>query len=100
MRDGALTLAQARMSPYRHVITRALGIHEEILTDTAVQPLQQGDIFLLCTDGLTEMVGDQEIAASLANSSPRDAVRELVDKANRGGGVDNITVVVIRIAEV
>jgi serine/threonine protein phosphatase PrpC len=46
------------------------------------------------------MVGDQEIAASLAKSSPRDAVRELVDKANRGGGVDNITVVVIRIAEV
>ncbi len=100
MRAGALTPAQARMSPYRHVITRALGIHEEILTDTAVELLQEGDIFLLCTDGLTEMVGDQEIAASLAKSSPQDAVRELVDKANRGGGVDNITVVVIRIAEV
>lgn len=100
MQAGALTPSQARMSPYRHVITRALGIHEEIVTDTAVEPLQKGDIFLLCTDGLTEMIGDQEIAASLAKSSPRDAVRELVDKANRGGGVDNITVVVMGIAEV
>jgi len=97
---GALTLEQARRSPYRHVITRALGIHEEILTDTGMQNLKKDDIFLLCTDGLTEMVNDQEIATSLAKSSPQDAVRELVDKANRAGGVDNITVVVIRIAEV
>ncbi len=97
---GVLTPEQARRSPYRHVITRALGIKDDVLADAAAPTVQQGDTFLLCTDGLTEMVGDQEIAKILAKYAPRDAVRKLVDEANRNGGVDNITAVAIRISEI
>ncbi len=97
---GVLTPEQACTSPYRHVITRALGIRDDVLLDTEAHTVQQGDTFLLCTDGLTEMVGDQEIAKILAKYAPRDAVRKLVDEANEGGGMDNITAVVVRIVAV
>ncbi len=99
VRAGMLTPLQARTSPYRHVISRALGLQEDILPDTAVQPLQQGDIFLLCTDGLTEMVDDRVIETILSNASPPDAVRELIGEAKKNGGVDNITAVLVRVQE-
>ncbi len=99
VRAGILTPLQARTSPYRHVISRALGIHEDILPETAVQTLLQGDIFLLCTDGLTEMVDDRTIAKMLTNSSPKDAVRELIGEAKKNGGVDNITAVLVQMKE-
>ncbi len=97
VRAGALTPLQARISQYRHVITRALGIDEDILPDSVVQSLKQGDTFLLCTDGLTEMVDDREIGEILANASPADAVRKLVEEAKKNGGVDNITAVVVQV---
>jgi protein phosphatase len=62
-------------------------------------PLQLGDIFLLCSDGLTEMVGDRDISQILAGSVPRNAVRKLIDAANDQGGVDNITAVVVQVLE-
>lgn len=96
---GILTLAQARSSPYRHVITRALGIDDEAQADVTSHPLQQDDRFLLCSDGLTEMVDDAEIGLILAGSPPRDAVRKLVAAANDRGGVDNITVVAVWVTE-
>ncbi len=97
VRAGALTPLQARISQYRHVITRALGIDEEILPDDAVRSIRQGDTFLLCTDGLTEMVDDRVIGNILANASPGDAVKRLVDEAKKNGGVDNITAVVVQV---
>ncbi len=99
LRAGVITPLQARLSPYRHVITRALGIHEDILPDSAVQPLRRGDTFLLCTDGLTEMVEDRDIANILAKASPGDAVKNLIDEAKKNGGVDNITAVVVHVRE-
>ncbi len=99
-RAGVLTPEQARTSPYRHVITRAVGIKCDVLLDIAAQTVQQGDTFLLCTDGLTEMVDDKDIESILAKSPPREAAQELVDAANRGGGVDNITAVVVRIVTI
>ena len=100
VRQGVITPEQARTSPYRHVITRALGINEEARTDFAKHPLQRGDCFLLCTDGLTEMVEDAEIAGMLSALPPREAVQKLLAAANDRGGVDNITAVVVVIAEI
>jgi protein phosphatase len=100
VRHGVITREQARTSPYRHVITRALGIDEEVKIDLEKHPLLRGDRLLLCTDGLTEMVDDMEIGGILGGADPREAVRKLIDAANRAGGVDNITSVVILIAEV
>lgn len=98
--QGVITREQARTSPYRHVITRALGIDEEVRIDLAKHPLQRGDRFLLCTDGLTEMVEDAEIAGMLSALPPRETVQKLLAAANDRGGVDNITVVVVVIAEI
>jgi serine/threonine protein phosphatase PrpC len=81
------------------VISRALGLQEDILPDTAMQPLQQGDTFLLCTDGLTEMVDDRVIEKILSNATPQDAVRELIGEAKKNGGVDNITAVLVQVSE-
>lgn len=99
VRAGVMTPEQARSSPRRHVITRALGIEEEIKPDLAKLALLRGDRLLLCTDGLTEMLNDAEIGRVLAASAPREAVQRLVAGANDRGGVDNITVVVVWVTE-
>jgi len=97
VRSGLITAAQARTSPYRHVITRALGIDREAAPDLMEQPLKPGDLFLLCSDGVTEMVGDGEINRILSGSAPRDAAQKLIAAANKQGGVDNITAVVVQV---
>lgn len=99
VRSGLLTPEQSRTSPYRHVITRALGIDEEAAPDLAERAVLKNDMFLLCSDGLTEMVEDREIGRILSGSSPRDAVKKLIDAANARGGVDNITAVVVKVLE-
>jgi protein phosphatase len=100
VRAGAFTLEQARSSPYRHMITRALGIAEDVKADLTNHALRKDDRFLLCTDGLTEMVADAEIGRLLAMSSPEEAVQKLLAAANERGGVDNITAVVVWVIEV
>lgn len=100
VRAGLITAGEAKTSTYRHVITRALGIAEDAAPDLAERPVQKNDTFLLCSDGLTEMVDDVLIRTILSGSSPRDAVKELIDAANDRGGVDNITAVVVQVLEV
>jgi protein phosphatase len=100
VKAGVLTPAQARTSAHRHVITRALGIHHEAAPDLLQEPVEQGDVYLLCSDGLTEMVEDREIAKVLEKLSPADAVPKLIAAANKAGGSDNITAVVIQVLEV
>jgi protein phosphatase len=100
VRAGTLRPEQARMSSYRHVITRALGIEDAIAPEEAILPLQRNDIFLLCTDGLTEMVSDGEIEKILSISTLRTAVGSLIDTANKAGGADNITTVIVQVQEV
>jgi protein phosphatase len=100
VRAGTFTLEQARSSPYRHMITRALGIAEDANADLTKHALKKDDWFLLCTDGLTEMLEDEEIGRILAASSPREAVQKLLSAANERGGVDNITAVVVWVTEV
>jgi protein phosphatase len=95
VRAGTLTPKEARKSRHRGVITRAVGINSEIAVDVTTLPVRPGDRFLLCTDGLTDMVPDEEIAAVLARGAPDAAVEALIRKANERGGADNITAVVV-----
>jgi PPM family protein phosphatase len=99
-RKGQLTDAQAEEHPQRSIITRALGPEPEVQVDLQTVPAQPGDVFLICSDGLTTMLDDERIAGLLTRaSSLQSAVRALVDEANRAGGRDNITVVAFRLAD-
>ena len=96
VRSGLLSPQDAATHPLRHVLTRALGIGETIEPDTSTRTLQPDDLILLCTDGLTKMLDDGQIADTLlhAGRSPEAACLALVEEANRRGGEDNVTVVV------
>jgi PPM family protein phosphatase len=99
-RKGQLTDAQAEDHPQRSIITRALGPEPEVKVDVQTVPAQAGDLFLICSDGLTTMLDDDHIARLLGRASSMDAaVRGLVDEANRAGGRDNITVVAFRLED-
>jgi PPM family protein phosphatase len=94
MRSGRLTPEEAESHPQRSVITRALGTDPEVDVDTFVVDAEPGDVFLLCSDGLTTMVGHEDILLTLEGSQGlQAAAKALVKAANRGGGEDNITVV-------
>ncbi len=99
-RKGQLTDAQAEDHPQRSIITRALGPEPEVQVDVQTVPAQPGDVFLICSDGLTTMLDEEHIARLLARaSSMQSAVRALVDEANRAGGRDNITVIAFRVED-
>ncbi|MFN8163145.1 MAG: Stp1/IreP family PP2C-type Ser/Thr phosphatase [Solirubrobacterales bacterium] len=99
-RKGQLTDAQAEDHPQRSIITRALGPEPEVEVDLQTVPAQPGDVFLICSDGLTTMLDDDHIARLLTRASSMEtAVRALVDEANRAGGRDNITVVAFRLED-
>ncbi|HEX2359160.1 MAG TPA: Stp1/IreP family PP2C-type Ser/Thr phosphatase [Solirubrobacterales bacterium] len=99
-RQGRLTEEEAEEHPQRSIITRALGPEPEVNVDTMTVPATPGDVFLLCSDGLTTMVSDEEIRKILSEArSLRSAVNKLIDAANSGGGRDNITAVAFRLAE-
>jgi serine/threonine protein phosphatase PrpC len=99
-RQGRLTEAQAEEHPQRSIITRALGPEPDVEVDTLTVPARPGDVFVLCSDGLTTMVPEARIARILERSkSLESAVSRLVREANEGGGRDNITVVAFRLAD-
>jgi protein phosphatase len=101
MRSGKLSAEEAESHPQRSVITRALGTDPDVDFDTfAVEP-RAGDLFLLCSDGLTTMVDDQTILSVVEErrSDLDKLVKSLIKAANRGGGEDNITVVAFEIAD-
>lgn len=99
-RKGQLTDAQAEDHPQRSIITRALGPEPEVEVDLQTVPAQPGDVFLICSDGLTTMLSDEQIAGLLTRAtSLQSAVRALVDEANRAGGRDNITVIAFRLED-
>jgi len=98
--QGILTPEQARYHPQRNVIRQAVGVadpSEPLEPDIETFALQVGDLYLLCSDGLTDMVDDAEIEAILRDEPPTRAAWRLVDRALANGGRDNITVVLVRI---
>ena len=99
-RRGQITEEQAEDHPQRSIITRALGPEPEVQADLATVPSEPGDIFLLCSDGLTTMISDEKIREILIGATSLDAAaRTLVDEANRAGGRDNITVIVFQVED-
>ncbi len=99
-RKGQITDAQAEDHPQRSIITRALGPEPDVEVDLQTVPASPGDLFLLCSDGLTTMVSEDRIAAVLsAAGSMREAVRTLVEEANGAGGRDNITALAFRLGD-
>lgn len=100
VRQGRLTEAEAAVHPQRNILTRALGIDASVLVDSwEILPVV-GDRYLICSDGLFNEVDDNRIAATLRRlADPQEACRELVRLANEGGGRDNITCVVVDIAD-
>jgi protein phosphatase len=100
VRQGKLTPEQAEKHPQRSVITRALGPEHSVEVDTFRIPARDGDVFLLCSDGLSGMVSDDDLAAILAEGQPLDVTAEkLVERANDNGGRDNITAVLFRVED-
>lgn len=98
VRRGILTAAEAEHSELQSVLLRALGTQPEIEVDAEEHTLFPDDILLLCSDGLTRMVAEQKIAATLqSESDPGRAAEKLVAQANENGGGDNITVVVVHL---
>jgi protein phosphatase len=97
---GKLTEEQAAEHPQRSIITRALGPEPTVEVDMLTYPVRAGDVLLLCSDGLTSMISDEQVAAVLAGTHDlHAAARALIDEANAAGGRDNITVVLFRLEE-
>ena len=96
---GYLSAEQARTHPLRNVVTRALGGESEVAIDMQEVAVQEADLFLLCSDGLTGMLRDEEISVLLRDEPPlEEACQSLIKAANERGGADNITVVLVSIA--
>jgi PPM family protein phosphatase len=101
MRQGRLTPEEAEEHPQRSVITRALGPEGTVEVDTRSFRARAGDVYLLCSDGLTTMLSEEELARLLREHQRlRDAGEALIAAANQAGGRDNITVVLVRLEEV
>ena len=100
VRSGRLSPEEAESHPQRSVITRALGTEPDVDVDTFTIEAEPGDVYLICSDGLTDMVSPRDVQSLLvANAGDLDAAaRALVDAANAGGGEDNITVVLFQMA--
>jgi protein phosphatase len=101
MRSGKLSPEEAEIHPQRSVITRALGTDPDVDVDTFTIETKIGDVFLLCSDGLTSMVPNERILDLVEHyrDDMDQSLRALVSAANKGGGEDNITVVAFEIAE-
>ena len=101
LRRGQLTEEQAVEHPQRSIITRALGPEPDVQVDTRTLQARAGDVFLLCSDGLTTMVSEEDVARILQETSDLSkAGRRLIRAANEAGGRDNITVVLFRLEDV
>jgi protein phosphatase len=101
VRSGRLTEDEAAVHPHRSVITRALGTDADVEVDTLTREVAPGDLVLLCSDGLSAMVRDEEIVRVLeaTGGAPREAAQALVAAANAAGGEDNVTVVLFELVD-
>lgn len=95
LRDGLITPEQAKDHPNRHILIRAMGTHAQLEVMSAPVALAVGDTFLLCSDGLHDLVTDEEIRTGLLMHGPQAACASLVGLARRRGGYDNISVIVV-----
>ena len=96
--SGMMSAAEAHQSQYRHMITRALGLKESVDVDLTEEPARPGDVLLLCSDGLSDLLDDEDMLVAVRDHAGDldQACQALVDRANAKGGDDNITVLVVQ----
>ena len=96
---GILSFSQARGGPLRSILTRTIGNQSQVVPDLNTFDVVVGDIYLLCSDGLTDMLTDEQISQALVFFGTRiqESADELVEQANEHGGVDNVSVVIVRV---
>ncbi|MGD2127443.1 MAG: Stp1/IreP family PP2C-type Ser/Thr phosphatase [Desulfobacteraceae bacterium] len=102
VRRGLITQEEARAHPQKHIVSRALGISDSPEVDISSLEVQENDLYLLCSDGLSDMVPDEEIrflVQSNRNNPLKELGQKLIDAANNRGGKDNITIVLARFSE-
>jgi len=99
--SGIISLEEARLSDSRNLVTRALGVEAEVAVDIGVHDVREGDILLLCSDGLNDMLDDDLIAEVLAvhGANLVFAAEQLVERANDYGGRDNVSVILVRVMD-
>jgi serine/threonine protein phosphatase PrpC len=97
MRAGAMTADEARTHEKRNIITRCIG-NETVEIDVFTEHVQDDDILVLCTDGLSSLVEEDEMSAIVERYGPEESVERLIARANEQGGTDNITALVARVA--
>jgi PPM family protein phosphatase len=95
LQTGVLTPQEARDFPHKSVLARSVGKHPAVKVDTMVVDIAPGDRFVLCSDGLSDLVDSQEIRRVVEQSAPQEAAAALVEMANRAGGRDNISVIIV-----
>jgi protein phosphatase len=99
IKAGMITPEEAKHSRYKNIITRSVGFEEEVQVDVMGVVAEPGDVFLLCSDGLANMVEDRELHEVVASTAElADIPKRLVDLANERGGDDNITVIVVQMS--
>lgn len=95
VRQGKISLEEAAVHPKRNIITRAIGTYPNVDVDMIIEVLEPGDIIMICSDGLSNMVDESNITKILKRKrTPAKKVDELIDLANANGGIDNISVIV------
>lgn len=101
VRDGLITQEDARGHPLKHILTNAVGISEDLAVDLQEIRVEHGDIFLLCSDGLTNMLEDGDILSTVQASGENPSIicNRLIDLANNMGGEDNISIVIVKCTE-
>jgi protein phosphatase len=99
--SGMITKEQARHSQHKNLVTRAVGIDPEVETEVHTYPVEPGDIFLMCSDGLNDMVVDEDIETTLASlqANLQLAAQQLVQQACDNGGRDNVSVILVKVVK-
>jgi len=97
LENNAITAEEAEEHPMRHVITKSVGTNEKVTADYNLFKLNDNIFLLMCSDGLTDMLRDDEIKDIILNNNPPQLCQKLVDAANENGGKDNISVILARI---
>ncbi len=100
IKAGLLTPEQARSHKLKNIITRSLGYTEDVEIDVQVRAVRRGDHFVMCSDGLSNLIETGELGEVVLDASPQEAARRLIELACERGGDDNITVVIARVDEV
>ena len=100
VKRGGLSAEEAVYSPFRNIITRSLGNAPSVEVDVFTEELREGDVFLLCSDGLSGEVTDDEIRDALGGSAPSVAAWNLVERALENGGRDNCTVLILAVRDI